>query len=76
MMNNEQRMKVERHRVSEMFAKQVQDISVDAGDIRFFASAALVAAVQLCAEVEGNAATARQLCRLAAAFEATFSDKH
>lgn len=75
-MNNQHKAKVERHRASEMFAKQIADISIDGGDIRFFASSVLVASVKLCAELEGDDQAARQLRRIAEMLDASSDKKH
>lgn len=52
-MKNEQKMKIEMQRVSDLLALAVADLEAEGGDIRFFNAAFLVAAIQLQAEVEG-----------------------
>jgi len=64
-MTNDQRVKIERHRVREMLAKQIDDMTIDGGDIRFFSGALLVAAVQLHAELEGPESLDRTISKIA-----------
>jgi len=63
-MKNEQKMKIEKQRVSDLLAQAVTDLEAEGGDIRFFNAAFLIAAIQLQAEVEGPDTIMRALSKV------------
>lgn len=63
MMTDEEKMRIERARVSDLLAEAIQSLEAENGDIRFFNAAFLVAAIQLHAEVEGPETIMRALSK-------------
>ncbi|WP_108484343.1 hypothetical protein [Oceaniglobus ichthyenteri] len=64
MITDEEKMKIERARVSDLLAEAIQSLEAENGDIRFFNAAFLVAAIQLHAEIEGPETIARALSKV------------
>lgn len=63
-MTDEQKMQIERDRVSFLLEQAVAALTAEGGDIRVFNAAFLVAAIQLHCEIEGPETIARALTKV------------